>query len=289
MLAPHRVPSRAPIRYARQVNDEAFERPQPGSHDRSTPTGSLETSAVNLFEAMRTAREAQDRGDTDPAALAGFYRTLMSGTVLLPVPPNHGDEAREALASAVNDDEEVEISVMLARDGAGNPVNVLFGSVAALAAWSPLGTANLPIPAGIAFGNLAANGLPAILDPAGPIPYEFSANEVAALAAGRLPGSDDPLFSPSRRTSLSLRLPGAEALAVETAVARDLVGSGVRAAYLVEAESDGVRRLLLGLVGDEDASATVDVPDGTDVVWLEEPLLSNVRGMVEPFYRGPGR
>ncbi len=60
-------------------------------------------------------------------------------------------------------------------------------------------------------------------------------------------------------------------------------------AYLVEAETDGVRRLLLGLVGGEDASATVDVPDGTDVVWLEEPLLSNVRGVAEPFYRRDAR
>src|SRR5205823_14368614 len=98
------------------------------------------------------------------------------------VPPDHGDEAKEALASAVDDDQEVEISVMLARDAAGQPVNVLFGSVAALAAWSPLGTANLPLPARIAFANLAANGLPAILDPAGPLPYQFDANEVAALA-----------------------------------------------------------------------------------------------------------
>ncbi len=65
--------------------------------------------------------------------------------------------------------------------------------------------------------------------------------------------------------------------------------SSVERAYLVEAESDGVRRLLLGLVGDQDASATVDVPDGTDVVWLEEPLLTSVRGIAEPFYRREAR
>lgn len=271
------------------MSDDTLERPQPGSHDRSTPTGSLETSAVNLFEAMRAAREAQERGDPDSQPLMEFYRTLMSGTVLLPVPPSHGDEAKAALASAVNDDEEVEISVMLARDGAGNPVNVLFGSAAALAAWSPVGTANLPIPAGIAFGNLAANGLPAVLDPAGPIPYEFTADEVSALAAGRLPGTDDALHPATLHASLTLRLPGTEALAVESSVARHLAGSSVEAAYLVEAESGGVRRLLLGLVGDEEASATVDVPDGTDVVWLEEPLLSSVRDVADPFYRRTGR
>jgi hypothetical protein len=271
------------------VSDESVERPQPGSHDRSTPTGSLETSSANLFAAMQAARDAQERADGDAAALGAFYRTLMSGTVLLPVPPSHGDEAKAALASAVDDDEEVEISVMLARDGAGNPVNVLFGSVAALAAWSPLGTANLPIPARIAFTNLASNGLPAILDPAGPIPYEFTADEVGALAAGRLPGGDEPLFEPTRRSSLALRLPGAETLALEATLARDLAGSAVETAYLVEAETNGVRRLLLGLVGGEDASATVDVPDGTDVVWLEEPLLSGVRGVAEPFYRRGAR
>ena len=31
---------------------------------------------------------------------------------------------------------------------------------------------------------------------------------------------------------------------------------------------------MLGLVGAVGATATVDVPDGTDVVWLEEPLLA---------------
>ncbi len=285
MLAPRRPPTLVLIRYARAVSDESVERPQPGSHDRSTPTGTLETSSANLFAAMQAAREAQEHADDGGGALAAFYRTLMSGTVLLPVPPTHGDEARAALESAVDDDQEVEISVMLARDGAGSPVNVLFGSIAALAAWSPLGTANLPIPARIAFTNLASNGLPAILDPAGPIPYEFTAEEVAALAAGRLPGGDEPLFAPTRRSSLALRLPGSEALSLESALARDLAASSVETAYLVESETDGVRRLLLGLVGGEEASATVDVPEGTDVVWLEEPLLSNVRGVADPFYR----
>jgi hypothetical protein len=41
----------------------------------------------------------------------------------------------------------------------------------------------------------------------------------------------------------------------------------------------------LGLLGDGGAPATVDVPDGTDVVWLEEPLLASVRAVTEPFYR----
>jgi hypothetical protein len=42
---------------------------------------------------------------------------------------------------------------------------------------------------------------------------------------------------------------------------------------------------VLGLLGPEGAAVTVDVPDGTDVVWLEEPLLSSVRAVAEPFYR----
>ena len=47
---------------------------------------------------------------------------------------------------------------------------------------------------------------------------------------------------------------------------------------------------MLGLVGETGASATVDVPDGTDVVWLEEPLLGQVRAVAEPFHRrGRGR
>jgi hypothetical protein len=272
------------------VTDDSADRPAPGSHDRSTPSGTLEQSSANLFEVMLAAREAQERADGDPSALLSFYRTLMSGTVLLPVPPDHGEEARAALASAVDDEEEVEISVMLARDGDGTTVNVLFGSLAALAAWSPVGSANLPLPARIAFANLAANGQPAILDPAGPITYRFEPDEVAALAAGQVPGTGAALFEPSLRGSLRVRLPGPTALALERRLADGLRVSGVEAAYLVEAENAGESRLLLGLLGNEEAAVTVDVPAGTDVVWLEEPLLSSVRSVAEPFYRrGNGR
>ena len=263
----------------------AADRPAPGSHDPSTPTGSLETSSANLFEVMVAARDAQEGGEDSVERLTSFYRTLMSGTVLLPVPPNHGEEARDALAAAVNDDEEVEISVMLARDGAGQAVNVLFGSIGSLAAWSPLGTANLPLPARIAFANLAANGLPAILDPAGPIPYEFEASEVAALAAGQVPHTGVPLFEPSVRSSVQLRLAGPESAALEQHVADALRDGPVEEAYLVESETDDGAHLLLGLVGGEGATATVDVPAGTDLVWLEEPLLSNVRRVTQPFYQ----
>src|SRR5688500_13871765 len=88
----------------------ATDRPARGSHDRSTPSGSLETSAANLFEAMLAAREAEEGGG-DRRVLDAFYRTLMSGMLLLPVPPEHGEEAKQALASAVNDEAQVEISV----------------------------------------------------------------------------------------------------------------------------------------------------------------------------------
>ena len=54
-------------------------------------------------------------------------------------------------------------------------------------------------------------------------------------------------------------------------------------------ESEGRERLMLGLVGDAGAAVTVDVPDGTDVVWLEEPLLGSVRAVAQPFFRGSGR
>jgi hypothetical protein len=68
-----------------------------------------------------------------------------------------------------------------------------------------------------------------------------------------------------------------------------LRGTGVEAAYLVESDgADGRPRLMLGLVGEPGATATVDVPDDTDVVWLEEPLLAQVRAIAEPFHR-PGR
>ena len=261
------------------------DRPAPGSHDRSTPSGALETSAANLFDAMLAARAAEDRVG-DRHLLDAFYRTLMSGTLLLPVPPEHGEEAKDALASAVNDDEQVEISVMLARESEGTPVGVVFGSVGALAAWAPAHTGNLPLPARIAIANLAAAGMPAIMDPAGPVPYRFDADELAALADGRLPGTDEPLFEPTARSSIRVRPPGRDTRAIEAGVADALRRTSVDAAYLVETDGpEGRPRLMLGLVGAPGVSATVDVPDETEVVWLEEPLLTQVRAVAEPFHR----
>jgi hypothetical protein len=259
--------------------------PEPGSHDRSTPSGTLEESSLAIFEAMLAARDAEASGEGGRAALDSFYRTLMSGTLLLPVPPEHGDEARSALEAAVNDDEEVEVSVLLAADADGRPTSVCFASVAALSAWSPRGTASLPLPARIAIGNMASAGVPAIMDPAGPIPYRFEPEELTALASGVLPGSGEPLAPPAERRSIRLRLVGPHAMALEPALRDALRQTDVEAAWLVESESDGTRRLMLGLLGGEGASATVDVPDGTDVVWLEEPLLSSVRAVSDPFYR----
>jgi hypothetical protein len=263
--------------------DTTTDRPAPGSHDRSVPSGALEESAANLFDAMLAARDAEGR-DQDARALHAFYRTLMSGTLLLPVPPEHGEEAKAALAAAVNDDEQVEISVMLAQEGEGRPVSVVFGSVGALAAWAPARTGNLPLPARIAIANLAAAGLPAIMDPAGPVPYRFDADELAALADGRLPGTDEPLFAPTSRTSITIRMPRTDTRQLEARLADALAETAVDAAYLVETESGGATRLMLGLVGELGASATVDVPDGTDVVWLEEPLLAQVRAVADPFH-----
>ena len=265
-----------------------MDRPAAGSHDRSSPSGSLEESAANLFDAMLAAREAEERGER--GALEAFYRTLMSGTLLLPVPPEHGDEARSALAAAVNDDEQVEISVMLAREGDGAPVGVVFGSFGALAAWAPANTGNLPLPARIAIANLAAAGMPAIMDPAGPVPYRFDSDELAALAEGRIPGTDRQLFEPTSRSSIQVRVPARDTAQLERSLAASLADTGVDAAYLVETGSpDGGGRLMLGLVGRTGASATVDVPEGTDVVWLEEPLLTQVRAVAEPFHRSGRR
>lgn len=262
-----------------------LDRPAPGSHDRTVPSGTLEESSLAIFEAMLAARDAEAAGDEGRSALDAFYRTLMNGTLLLPVPPEHGDEARSALEAAVNDDEEVEVSVLLAADADGRPTSVCFASVAALSAWSPRGTASLPLPARIAIRNMAAAGVPAIMDPAGPIPYRFEPEELSALADGVVPGTGEPLAPPSAHRSIRLRLAGPHAMALEPALRDALRQTDVEAAWLVESESDGARRLMLGLLGGEGASAMVDVPDGTDVVWLEEPLLSSVRAVSDPFYR----
>ena len=258
--------------------------PAPGSHDRSVPSGSLEESAANLFDAMLAAKEAEEAGG-GRRALHAFYRTLMSGTLLLPVPPEHGQEAKEALASAVNDDEQVEISVMLARETGGETVGVVFGSFGALAAWAPPNTGNLPLPARIAIANLASAGMPAIMDPAGPVPYRFERDELQALAEGRIPESEEPLFEPVARTAIRVRLPAQDTTDLEGRLADELRPTKVDAAYLVETDDDRGARLMLGLVGEPGAAATVDVPDGTDVVWLEEPLLGQVRAVAEPFHR----
>jgi hypothetical protein len=131
--------------------------------------------------------------------------------------------------------------------------------------------------------------MPAVMDPSGPIPYRFEISELAALAEGRLPGPDEPLSADGARSSVRLRVAGPDALPLERSLAAALDGSRVSEAYLVESESDGRSRLLLGLVGEAGAAVTVDVPDGSDVVWLEEPLLTSVRAVSEPFFRGRGR
>jgi hypothetical protein len=123
------------------------------------------------------------------------------------------------------------------------------------------------------------------MDPAGPIPYRFEPDELTALASGVLPGSGEPLARPASRHSIRLRLAGPRAMALEPALRDALRQTDVEAAWLVESESSGTQHLLLGLLGGEGASAVVDVPDGTDVVWLEEPLLSSVRAVTDPFYR----
>lgn len=209
----------------------------------------------------------------------------MSSTLLLPVPPEHGEEAHSALASAINEDEQVEISVMLAREGDGAPVSVIFGSFGALAAWAPARTANLPLPARIAIANLAAAGLPAVLDPAGPVPYRFEAEELAALAAGHLPGTDTPLHEPATRSSIRVRIPASDTRELERSLVEALRAIGVERAYMVETDDvEGRSRLTLGLVGATDTTASVDVPDGTDVVWLDDPLLTHVEALAKPFY-----
>lgn len=264
--------------------------PAPGSHDRGTPTGSLEVSAATLFEAMLAARDAEERGDH--AALQHFYRALMTSTVLLPVPPGTETDARAALESAVSDEQEVEISVMLARGAEGEAVSVLFASAGSLAAWAPRGTTSLPLPARIAFGNLAAAGIAAVMDPAGPIPYRFEPDEIAALADGRLPGTDDPILAPTERRSIRVSLPGRDAEPVEAALRTALeagdLAAGIEEAYLVAAADADGSRLLLGLRGGARPDDGLRLPSGLppiDVVWLEEPLTASVRAVAQPFYR----
>lgn len=259
------------------------DRPLPGSHARGVPSGTLEESAAALYEAAIAARDAE--GGDDPAPLQAFYRAIGTATLLLPVPPGAEQEAREAVEHVADDQEEVEVGVLLARAPDGSSVSVAFGSHAAMAAWSPLGSSSLALPARIALANLASAGLPVILDPAGPIPYRFEPDEIADLAAGRLPGTDEPLLPTEGGQSIRVRLPGSEAREIERRLASDLAGwPGIREAYLVETDTGDGWRLLLGLVGG--GGPLPPLPEEVGASWLTEPLLGGVRAVAEPFHRG---
>lgn len=263
--------------------DPAAERPLPGSHDRNLPSGTLEESAATLYEAAIAARDAE--GGDDLAPLHAFYRAIGAATLLLPVPPGAEQEAREAVEQAVDDQAEVNVGVLLGRGTDGQQVSIAFGSHAALAAWSPLGSTSLALPARIALANLAAAGLPAVLDPAGPIPYRFEPGEIADLANGRLPGTDQPLFGTGDGSTVRVRLPGPEARDTERQLAAEFAGwPGLREAYLVEADTGSGWGLLVGMVGG--GGAMPPLPDAVAGRWLAEPLLGSVRAVADPFYRG---
>ena len=135
---------------------------------------------------MLAARDAEASGEGGRAALDAFYRTLMNGTLLLPVPPEHGDEAKSALEAAVNDDEEVEVSVLLAADADGQPTSVCFASRGGpLRLVAARDGQSCRCPRGSRSATWPPPGVPAIMDPAGPIPYRFEPEELTALAAGR--------------------------------------------------------------------------------------------------------
>ncbi len=265
------------------IEDPVEARPQPGSHSRETPTGTLEESAATLFAAAAAARDAA--GTDDPSALRAFYLAVVDATLLLPVPPAEGEEARAALERAVDDGEDVEVGIMAARSADGSAVSVVFGSYGSLAAWSPPGTTSLALPARIVLANLVAAGLPAILDPAGPIPYRFETDELAALADGLLPGSSEPLVAVRARSSVHVRLPGTDTGGLESEIRRLLEGrAGIREAYLVETDADG-GSLLVGLVGGGGPLPDT-LPTGVEVRWLTEPMLGAVRALTGPFHRG---
>jgi hypothetical protein len=274
-------PGRPPHRSAGTTSDP--ERPLPGSHAREVPSGTLEESAASLYEAAIAARDAE--GGDDPAPLRAFYRAIGSATLLLPVPPGTEQETHSAVERAVNDDEEVEVGVLLGRGTDGAPVSVAFGSHAAMAAWSPLGSSSLALPARIALSNLAAAGMPVILDPAGPIPYRFEPDEIADLAAGRMPGTEEPLFPSGGSTTVRVRLPGPESRDTERGLMGELATwPGVREAYLVEADTGDGWGLLLGLVGG--GGPIPPLPEGVEGRWLTDPLLGSVRAVADPFHRG---
>ncbi len=183
------------------------DRPAPGSHDRSSPSGSLETSAANLFDAMLAAREAEERGDDRRHARC-----------VLPDP----DERHAAPSGAAGARRAGEGRARLCRQrrragrdqrdagqGGGGATRSAWASGQS-ARWRP-GRRQTPAICrcrhALRSRTWPRPSLPAIMDPAGPVPYRFDPDELAALADGRIPGSNQPLFEPTRRSSIRVRVP----------------------------------------------------------------------------------
>src|SRR6185436_18900548 len=90
--------------------------------------------------------------------------------------------------------------------------------------------------------------------PGRPDPLPLRARGADRPGGGVLPGTEEPLAPPASRGSIRLRLAGTHAMALEPALRDALRLTDVDAAWLVESESDGTRRLMLGLLGGEGAS-----------------------------------
>ena len=77
------------------------------------------------------------------------------------------------------------------------------------------------------------------MDPAGPVPYRFEPDELTALAAGRLPGTDEPIFTTAPSRSVRVSLPGPETIELEQSLAASLAQTDVDAAWLVDSKAPG--------------------------------------------------
>ena len=269
---------------------QPIDRPAPGSHDRSVPSGSMEESSANLFDAMLAARAAEERGERGP--LHAFYRTLMNGTLLLPVPARArrggarsarigdqrrraGRDQRDARARERRRDRQRRLRIVRARWPHGR-------RPAAAISRFPRGSRSRTWPPPACRRSWIRPDR--CRTASGPTSWRRSPRAASPAATSRC-------YEPTTRSSIRVRPPGTDTRDLERRLAGELDPTGVEAAYLVETDSgNGDRRLMLGLVGEPGTSATVDVPDGTDVVWLEEPLLAQVRAVADPFHRrGRGR
>jgi hypothetical protein len=159
-------------------------------------------------------------------------------------------------------------------DDRGREIRPIFSSMAVLQELAR-GEAYEERPAGEVFALLLEKGSPVVLNAGGDIFYEFSADEVQALAQGLLPGEaklESRKLPAGHR--LALRLPEENPVALKQALLMALDGlPAVKAAFLLEAGDEERYRFFLGI-----ELLEADVEEMDEVMAALDPVLQENLG-----------